>query len=315
MNAALKITILYCAFGALWIFFSDRLVLLFLEPSDIQNITYFQTLKGFVYVFLTGVLLYVLVNWFYGQLDDKLEEQKRLNKLLLLKSREFEKNNKDLESFVFSASKDLLEPLRMVTNFLDLFKSKYFVGLDDKAKSYIGFAHEGALNMRTTLFDFLEYSTARENISELTELDLNEILKVIQEKLARKVEEKQAILRVDDLPVVVGHREDYVRIFLNLLDNALKFSKNGIKPKIHVGYKVEGQFFQFFVKDNGMGVSEEFHEEIFYVFRRLSTNQKFQGSGMGLAIVKKILENQGGSCWVESQEGEGCTVYFQVPKT
>lgn len=313
MKAALKIALIYIAFGAFWILFSDRVVLWFLDSSEIQSITYFQSMKGLFYVLLTGVLLYFLVNHYIKTLDKRLQEEEHLNQLLIVKSKELENTNKDLEGFVFRASKDLLEPLRMITNFLNLFKSKYFVGLDEKGKSYITFAHEGALNMRTTLFDFLDYSTVTSSPSVSQDVDLNEVLKVILDKLVRKIEEKEAMIHVEALPVVYGDRESFVRVFLNLLDNALKFTKYCVKPKIKIGYRTEEGLLKFYVKDNGIGIPSEYLVEVFHVFRRLTNNQKFQGSGMGLPIVKKIIENKGGTCWIESKEGEGTTVFFTLP--
>lgn len=313
MKGALKIALIYCFFGAFWIMFSDKVVLWIIDPSQQQEITYFQTIKGLVYVFLTGILLYFLVLKFYKALDEELKEQERLNHQLMLKSKELENANKDLEGFVYKASKDLLEPLRMITNFLNLFRNKYVETLDDKGKSYIEFAHEGAINMRSTLFDFLDYSTTNINSSDIKEVDLNDVLKVIQDKLRRKIDEKKVTIYLESLPTVVGSREGFIRIFLNLIDNAIKYSKPGIQPKIQIGYVKLGDFYKFYVKDNGLGISDEFKEEVFQVFRKLNSNSKYSGSGMGLPIVKKIVEDKGGKCWLESSLGDGSTFYFTIP--
>ena len=168
--------------------------------------------------------------------------------------------------------------------------------------------------MRQIILDLLEYSRIGKTEDEKEELDLNKLINEIEILLRKKIEEKEAVFIIDQLPQIRGYRSPIRQIFQNLINNALKYSKNGIPAQIHIAVKELEDHYQFAVIDNGIGIEKEYLEKIFIIFHRLHTKEEYPGTGMGLAIVKKIIEIQGGKIWVESEEGKGSTFYFTIKK-
>lgn len=242
------------------------------------------------------------------------ESLKRLNAKLEAQANELMISNKELEQFAYVASHDLQEPLRMVTSFLTQLKRKYGDQLDEKAHQYIHFAVDGSLRMRQIILDILEFSRVGKHEDSKDQIDLNEIVQEVCQLQYRLIEEKQATLNIEKLPVVISYRSPLVQVFQNLIGNALKYSRTGVPVVIDLTVKEHRNEWEIIITDNGIGISKEYHDKIFILFQRLHAKDQYAGTGIGLAIVKKILDNLGGRIWVDSQEGEGSAFHFTLPK-
>lgn len=225
---------------------------------------------------------------------------------------ELEVSNRELENFAFVASHDLQEPLRMVIGFLNLLEKRMRAELNDTAKEYIHFAVDGANRMKELINELLEYSRAGFNKEKFTDTDLNEVLGYINKVLKNVITQKMAIVNILQLPVVKVNKTLITELFLNLINNALKFSGTN-DPVIEVGYTEEKDKYLFYVKDNGIGISPENFEKIFGLFQRLHGKTEYAGAGIGLALCKKIVELHKGKIWLESEVGKGSTFYFTLP--
>lgn len=242
------------------------------------------------------------------------ESLRKLNGILDEKAKQLTDSNKELEQFAYVASHDLQEPLRMVTNFLTQIEKKYKAFLDEKGIQYIHFAVDGAQRMRQIILDLLEYSRVVRIEFKPENVDLNELLSEIQLLFVRKIEECNAIIQVEKLPIILGHKSPLRQVFQNLIDNALKYRNAHLQPKIIVAVKDQNTFWEFSVSDNGIGIEKEDFEKIFIIFQRLHSKVDYPGTGMGLAISKKIIDNFGGRIWLESTPGIGSKFYFAIPK-
>jgi PAS domain S-box-containing protein len=238
----------------------------------------------------------------------------KLNEELQKHAKELSISNTELEQFAYVASHDLQEPLRMITSFLTQLEKKYGAVIDDKGKKYIDFAVDGAKRMRQIILDLLEFSKVGKTDEAPEELDLNELVNEIKILFRKRIEDKKAVIIIDKLPEVHAHGSPMRQVFQNLIGNALKYSKKDIPARIHITVKELNDHWQFAVMDNGIGINNEYFDKIFIIFQRLHNKDEYSGTGMGLAITKKIVENLGGKIWVESEESKGSTFYFTILK-
>lgn len=237
-----------------------------------------------------------------------------LNISLHQQAKELSASNAELEQFAYVASHDLQEPLRMVTSFLTQLELKYNDIIDDKGKKYIHFAVDGAKRMRQIILDLLEFSRVGRFSSTIEEVS---IAKVIEDTLflyRKKIEEKQAVIRYKKMPILQSYIGPIRQLFQNLISNAIKYKHFNRPPEITISCQETDVDYVFAIKDNGIGINSEYFEKIFIIFQRLHHKDEYSGTGMGLAISKKIVENLGGKIWVESTEGEGSTFYFNIAK-
>jgi len=224
------------------------------------------------------------------------------------------KSNAELEQFAYVASHDLQEPLRMVTSFLKQIERKYSPILDEKGKKYIYFAVDGAERMKNIILDLLAYSRVGRSDDPTTWVDLNDLVKEVQLLLHEKIKESHAIITVDKLPNIFSHKSPLLQVFLNLIKNALHYQYEGNYPQICIRNIPNLTHWQFEIQDNGIGIHEDYIDNIFIMFNRLHNREEYLGNGMGLAITKKIIENLGGEIWVKSKEKEGSTFIFTILK-
>jgi signal transduction histidine kinase len=226
---------------------------------------------------------------------------------------ELASSNEELEKFAYVASHDLQEPLRMVRSFLDLLEKRLEGQLDEQSKKYIYYATDGADRMKLLIRDLLLYSRIGTDKESFTEVNCNDVLKTVKNTFHFSLEKANGELIINPLPVIRGLRLQIEQLFQNLISNALTY--HGDKPPyIEVGYsKIDG-FYRFYVKDQGIGIDSRFLTKIFVVFQRLHSRGAYPGTGIGLAICKKIVEKHGGQIWVESQPGKGSTFYFTIPR-
>jgi PAS domain S-box-containing protein len=238
-----------------------------------------------------------------------------LNNRLKQRADELAASNIELERFAYIASHDMQEPLRMITSFLQLFKKKYEDQIDETAEQYINFAVDGADRMKKLIMDLLEYSRVGSNKDDLSEIDTNVLLKEVQNIFVSRITEMKANIIVDTLPrSVSANRTQLFQLFQNLIGNALKYH-TGESPVVHIQGKEEDNQFVFSVRDNGIGIKPLFFEKIFVLFQRLHHKNEYSGTGIGLAICKKIVERHGGKIWVESEPGKGSCFSFSISKT
>ncbi len=237
---------------------------------------------------------------------------KEMNIALENRARELMVSNQELEQFAYVASHDLQEPLRMISSFLKQLEKKYSDRLDEKAHTYIHYAVDGAARMREIILDLLEYSRAGKETEEMVPVDTHKVAEEVLTLYRQTIAEKEAEIEIGELPVVKSYHAPVQQIFSNLVGNALKYSAPDRKPKIEISSEIKNGKLVFCIKDNGIGIDSEYHEKIFVIFQRLHHKGEYSGTGMGLAIVKKILDKLGGSIWIESKEGEGSAFYFTL---
>jgi len=251
-----------------------------------------------------------------SKLKESEIQLQKLNEQLETRAKELVASNQELEQFAYVASHDLQEPLRMVSNFLTQIEKKYNDILDEKGKTYIHFAVDGAKRMRQMILDLLEFSRAGRNIDKPGEVDLNVVVKDILSLHQRQVEETGAVIKTQKLPTLAVPESAIRQVFQNLISNSLKYNqlKKGISPTISISAKEDGDFWQFEVKDNGIGIEKEYFEKVFVIFQRLHDRSEYSGTGLGLAITRKIVENLQGKIWIESEVGKGTSFFFTIPK-
>lgn len=237
----------------------------------------------------------------------------KLNEQLMNQAKDLATSNKELENFAYIASHDLQEPLRMISSFLSQIEKKYGHILDEKGKKYIFFAVDGAKRMRQIILDILEFSRiGRQELSK-EEVNVKLVIDEIIQLYRKQIEEKNAIIEIGPMPVINTYKSSLRQIFQNLISNALKYQKSDSNAKITIECKKENDYWKFSIKDNGIGIDEEYHDKIFEIFQRLHNKEDYSGTGIGLAIVKKIIENQGGKIFVESEKEKGSIFHFTLP--
>lgn len=234
------------------------------------------------------------------------------NEALQRQTEDLKRSNTELERFAYVASHDLQEPLRMVSSFLSLIKKRYNSLLDDTGRQYIHFATDGALRMKALIQDLLQFSRIGTDKGNKEPVDTAKLVNGLLDEFVFTVSEKGAKISVKPLPVVLAVKSNLTHVFQNLLSNALKYATH---PEIEIGAEEEEEEWRFYVKDNGIGIDAKFFEKIFVLFQQLHTKNEYSGTGIGLAIVKKIIDQSGGRIWVESAVGQGSTFFFTVPKS
>lgn len=240
------------------------------------------------------------------------ESLHQANERLRQQSEELVATNRDLEQFAYIASHDLQEPLRAVSGFVTLLQQRYGGRLDEKADSYINAAVEGASRMQALINGLLEYSRVGTRGNVPASASAADALQEALENLQTLMQESGAIVTADPLPQVRADAAQLTHVFQNLIANAIKF-RSAQTPEIQVGAQRQDSSWLFWVRDNGIGIDPQYSERIFLIFQRLHTRTKYPGTGIGLAICKRIVERHGGSIWVESQPGQGATFYFTLP--
>ncbi len=226
---------------------------------------------------------------------------------------EVDRMNKELQVFVSVTSHDLQEPLRMIASYTQLLADRYQGQLDEKAQKYIAYAVDGAVRMQQYVNDLLTYSRVTANAKPVALLDANVALEEALRNLVVVIEKNAASVTHDALPTVYFDASQLVQLFQNLVGNALKF-RGKEAPRVHVFVRDGGSEWVFSVKDNGIGIERQYAERIFVIFQRLHTRQEYPGTGIGLAVCKRIVEHHGGKIWFESRPDHGTAFIFTVPK-
>ncbi|WP_424354998.1 PAS domain-containing sensor histidine kinase [Methanobacterium sp. MBAC-LM] len=228
---------------------------------------------------------------------------------------ELKRSNNELQQFAYVASHDLQEPLRTISSFTQLLDRRYKEKLDPDADEFIGYVVEAAKRMQQMILDLLEYSRVATKGGAFQEINANEALDTALFYLKGVIEDCNVEITQDTLPKIVADKGQFTKVFQNLISNSIKFRKPDESPKIHVSARKNPQKneYIFSVQDNGIGMDPQYTERIFTIFQRLHTLEEYQGTGIGLSIVKRIIERHNGRIWVESEPGKGSTFYFTIP--
>jgi light-regulated signal transduction histidine kinase (bacteriophytochrome) len=225
---------------------------------------------------------------------------------------ELRRSNEELEQFAYVSSHDLQEPLRMISSYLQLLQRRYQGELDERADKYINFAVDGAARMQNLINDLLEFSRVATRAKEPEPTDSEFVLSQTLSNLELYIKQNKATVTHDPLPEVMADNTQLAQVFQNLIANGIKF-RGEEAPKIHISAEKKEKEWLFSVKDNGIGIDPQYSEKIFEVFKRLHKKEEYPGTGIGLAICKKIVERHGGRIWVESELGKGSNFYFTLP--
>jgi PAS domain S-box-containing protein len=238
--------------------------------------------------------------------------RKRAEEQLRATAADLERSNRDLEQFAYVASHDLQEPLRMVASYTQLLARRYKGRLDQDADEFIGFAVDGALRMQELINDLLTFSRVGSRALELQPVDAGEVVDRVIADLAGAMKDSGATVTRDDLPVVQADATQLQQLFQNLVANGIKFRRPDVPPSVHVSARRAGTGWSFAVSDNGIGIEPQYLDRIFALFQRLHSRADYPGTGIGLAICKKIVERHGGTLSVRSTPGSGTTFEFNL---
>jgi PAS domain S-box-containing protein len=239
-------------------------------------------------------------------------ERRRAEIALEEHARDLARSNAELEQFAYVASHDLQEPLRMVASYVQLLERRYRDQLDQNAREFIGFAVEGATRMRRLIEDLLAYSRVGTRGRDAAPVEIDDVIATVENNLQQAIVESGAVITRDPLPNVTADDGQLVQLYQNLIGNAIKF-RSDEAPRIHLGAWRDGADWILSVADNGIGIDPQYFDRIFVIFQRLNARERYPGTGIGLAIAKKIVERHGGRIWVESTPGRGSTILFALP--
>lgn len=245
-----------------------------------------------------------------------ITERKKSEKILQENLVELKRSNEDLQQFAYVCSHDLQEPLRVITNYTQLLERRYRGQLDDNADDFIEFITDAASRMQVLINDLLVFSRVHTRGQEMRETDCNYVVKKAMDNLKLAIEENEAtiVIETEPLPAVLGDSTQLTQLFQNIIGNAIKF-RSEVKPIIRISTEEGQEYWTFKIKDNGIGFEMQYAARIFVIFQRLHPKETYAGSGIGLAVCKKIVERHGGDIAVESDPGEGTTIVFTLKKT
>lgn len=273
-------------------------------PVEI-SLNYFETDEGkFVISYIVDIS------------QRKIAENKliKAHKELKQKAIELKQSNEELEQFAYVASHDLQEPLRMVASYTQLLARRYKDKLDEDANDFINYAVDGAERMQQLLNDLLQFSRVGTRAKPFKKIETKQAIADALQNLERLIEENEAKITIaSELPTLSVDKLQLTQLFQNLIHNAIKF-KGEDRPKIRIGATEHKKSWEFSVSDNGMGIDPKYQDRIFVIFQRLHNREAYDGSGIGLAICKKIVERHGGKIWIDSTPGKGTTIYFTIAK-
>jgi signal transduction histidine kinase len=245
-------------------------------------------------------------------INELAANRQKAEKALAEKAAELKRSNQELEQFAYVASHDLQEPLRMITGYTQLLAKRYGDKLDQNANEYIDYAVEGAKRMQRLIHDLLDYSRVGTRGKEFATTDCGTVVAGTLRALQPAIEESAATVTHDPLPTVMGDESQLTQLFQNLIGNAIKY-RGGKPPVVQVSCRQGDDHWLFSVRDNGIGIDPQYANRIFVIFQRLHARDEYPGTGIGLAVCKKIVERHGGKIWVESELGKGATFHFTIP--
>lgn len=313
---------------------SGKIKILVLENFDYAYYTssylsLFAVLFGIVFVFEHGQQLIIkMLNEQKKLLRTQKMQLEQQKKELEESTKEIEAKNlilknvddklrssiSELENFAYAASHDLKEPLRMIGMYTQITRKKLDPLLDDSSKEYMYYVTDGVSRMQKMLDDLLQYSRLGRQKDDDRPIDLNNVLFSVIHNLTMTMRENEAAIITEELPTVTASNTEMTQLFQNLIANAIKFRKKEENPRVEIRVSDCGAYYEFELADNGIGIPERFKERVFNIFERLHSRNEYEGSGIGLATCKKIINTSGGKIWLESEEGIGTKFHFTLPK-
>ena len=320
-KSPLIISGVYLFFSALWIAFSDQWVLNYVD--DPVQITTIQTYKGWFFISLSAVVIYFLVltsnKNFIKLFDRHLSVQKSFNdeleKQVADRTFQLEQINEELESFSYSVSHDLRSPLRAISGYTTLLVEDYKEKLDQKGEQFLGIIKSEVIRMGELIDDLLSFSRISRTGLKISSFDMNELVDSCIVELKRVYPDKDVEFKLEELDDTDGDPALLKQVWTNLLDNAIKYQKRDERAFVQIGCRSEHDSNQitYFIKDKGVGFDMEYADKLFGVFQRLHPKEEFDGTGIGLALVKRIVNRHHGHVWAESELNSGSTFYFSLP--
>lgn len=272
--------------------------------------------SGFIVASVTLLALVAVLLWFSISQRRTNQMLKQLNQRIEVQNRKLESYNEELRQYASVASHDLKEPLRSIGSFVSIIKLRYTDQLDEQAKEYMNYVTTGVSRLQHLLNDLLAYTSIERERTDFEQVETGEVVNSVISGLQQTIAESSAQIIVDysSMPTVFGNRSRLAQVFQNLIGNAVKF-RGEVPPLIEVGClrRTSKPEYLFFVKDNGIGIPEDFREKMFEMFTRRHYNHVYEGSGIGLATCRKIVENHGGRIWAESEKGMGSAIFFALP--
>jgi two-component system sensor histidine kinase/response regulator len=314
-----KITLLYAAFGFAWIYFTDTVVSNM--PRQLED--KLQTYKGFFFITATTAFLYMLLNIFrtrlnvtqktidrhVGHIEKQEEEQSKLRKL----SSELANANAELETFNYAVSHDIKAPLRAIHGYSELLNEKNMERMDDEDKEWVEGIRRGVKNIDTLIDSLLAFSSAGKRQFTAEELDMTKMAEATVAECRILYPDVNYKVTIHSLCNIKADKTFMYQVLGNLIGNAFKYSCKVNTPEITIGCNKEDNTVTYFIKDNGAGFDNELSHKLFKPFQRLHTRRQFEGNGVGLAIVERIITKHKGKVWAESQTDMGATFYFSLP--
>lgn len=243
--------------------------------------------------------------------EKEIEERKKYESIINEKNQKLELSNNELEQFAYVASHDLQEPLRMVASYTELLDENYSDKLDEKAKRYINYAVDGARRMQQLINDLLMLSRVKSQGKKFEVIDTDELVNSVVQEIGKYLEEKSAFVEISSLPSIHGDRNQIFQLFQNLIINGIKFNDSQ-KPTVKISACQKDRKCIFSIEDNGIGIEEKYFDKIFTIFQRLHNRSSYEGTGIGLAMVKKIVDRHDGDIWLESKKNSGTIFNFTL---
>ncbi|MFK8006041.1 MAG: ATP-binding protein [Saprospiraceae bacterium] len=294
------------------------------KKKELELLKKDKALNKLYYIFICIVFCILIgivgvVSWFFKKQyyynlklkDHKIQIEKQ-NKALHNSNEKLKVANVELENFAYIASHDLKAPLRTVMSYTGLIEKRYAKVLDENGLEFLRLVTEGVSHMHQLLDDVLSYSNVEKGKDNFNPVDLNELMTKILQTLEVNIQEQNAIIRYEKLPIVLGNQIQLFQVLQNLIANAIKFIPEGVQPMIKITVSEKNGKPCIAIKDNGIGIEKKYHDRIFSLFKRLHSSQEYQGTGLGLSICKKIVQRHGGEIWVESDGTSGTTFYFTL---
>ena len=292
-------------------------------PPPIAPMTLpFRLVIHLTYFALAGLLLYLADGSIRTALNQarqkehelslEIAERREMGKKLEDYAQELERSNEELQQFAYVASHDLQEPLRMIASYLQLLERRYQALFDETANEFIEFAIDGAKRMQSLLEALLAYSRVGTRGGPMVQVSTEKIVSAVQENLRFAIEDAHAQVSMGELPTLIGDEHQLLQIFQNLVGNALKY-RGDKNPVININARSRNGHWLFSIEDNGIGIPPKYQDRIFLIFQRLHTQEEYPGTGIGLAICKRIVERHGGKIWMESDGLSGTTFFFTIP--
>lgn len=273
-----------------------------------------KKLSRYANVEFSGQNLFDEISRVNNELVNAQRKLVKQNEQILRLNKELQDTNRELEHFAYALSHDLKEPLRMVRSFMRLLRQRYTDKLDEKGRQYIHFAEDGAERMNKLIHDLLEYSRVGRKGITVEQTNVNVVMEEVLHLNRSIVHATNATIRYVNLPTITCRKVPFQQLLNNLVANSLKYRRDAVPLQIEVTGREEKDHWLFAVSDNGLGIDSEHHTAIFDLFRRVHKDKDVQGSGMGLAFCKKIVQDHGGKIWVESKVGQGSTFYFTISR-